>query len=128
MDGEFSLTFGNTGDTIYQESFGSRTIDGGDLLTPDSLTWIASATKLVASIAGMQVVEKGLIGLDDDVRPLLPGLADAKVLLGWDCPDDTESAAQPTGRPLFEDVQDKITLRSVERLNLRPVCPNRCGV
>lgn len=60
----------------------------------------------------MQVIEKGLIGLDDDVRPFLTGLANAKVLLGWDGPDH-EFAARPSGRPLFENVQSKITPRSV---------------
>lgn len=31
----------------------------------------------------MQLVEKGLVGLDDDVRPLVPQLADTKILRGF---------------------------------------------
>lgn len=35
----------------------------------------------------MQIVEKGLIQLDDDVRPLVPELASAQVLRGFDDDD-----------------------------------------
>lgn len=31
----------------------------------------------------MQLVEKGLVGLDDDVRPLVPQLAEMKILRGF---------------------------------------------
>lgn len=44
---------------------------------------IASMTKLVTATCCMQLVDKGLIGLDDDVRPLVPQLAQAKILRGF---------------------------------------------
>lgn len=40
-------------------------------------------TKIVTAACAMQVVEKGLIGLDDDVRPLVSELAEAKILRGF---------------------------------------------
>lgn len=43
----------------------------------------ASMTKLVTATCCMQIVDKGLIGLDDDVRPLVPQLANAKILRGF---------------------------------------------
>lgn len=41
---------------------------------------IYSMTKLVTSIAAMQLVEKGLIGLDDDLSLLLPDMAKIPIL------------------------------------------------
>lgn len=36
-------------------------------------------TKLVTAVAVMQLVERGLISLDDDVREVIPELKDMKV-------------------------------------------------
>lgn len=102
-----------------------------DPLTLDTLTWIASQTKLTASVSVMQLVEKGLVGLDDDVREILPELKKQKVLLGFEGDDDAVEDAKididaitkggaasdgtdtPIGNPIFEDVKGKITLRYV---------------
>lgn len=40
-------------------------------------------TKLFTAVCAMQLVENGSIGLDDDVRPLVPQLAEAKILRGF---------------------------------------------
>lgn len=69
--------------------------------TPDSFTAVASMTKIVTAVCAMQLAEKGLIGLDDDVRPLVPQLAEAKVLRGFvgdDIPFLEENAAPITLR------------------------------
>ena len=42
------------------------------LLTLSTVTLISSETKLVTSVATMQIVERELIGLDDDVRKVVP--------------------------------------------------------
>lgn len=75
--------------------------------TPGSHTWVASMTKLVTAVCAMQLVEKGLIGLDDDVRPLIPQLAKAKILKGFVGADI----------PYLEENTDPITLRSVHSQN-----------
>ncbi|KAH7110276.1 beta-lactamase/transpeptidase-like protein [Dactylonectria macrodidyma] len=49
-------------------------------LTLDSSGWIASMTKIVTATALMQLVERKLIDLDDDVRPLVPELAAVQIL------------------------------------------------
>ena len=41
-------------------------------------------TKLLTSIAAMQLVERRFISLDDDVSPYVPELAEKKVLVGFD--------------------------------------------
>lgn len=51
--------------------------------TPDSCSWIASMTKLVTSVAVMRIVETGLVGLDHDVRHVVPQLAKVQVLRGF---------------------------------------------
>lgn len=58
-------------------------------------------TKVVTAVAAMQAVERGLIGLDDDVRPLLPELAGAQILRGFD----------EEGKPILEKNTHPITLR-----------------
>ena len=45
---------------------------------------IASTTKLITSVAAMQCVDRGLIGLDDDVVPVTPELHGIQLLTGFD--------------------------------------------
>lgn len=75
----------------------------------------------------MQLVEKGLIGLDDDVREVVPKMKEFKVLTGFEGDDgagDMDILAvmrsggkvdpekiKPKGPPIYEEVQGKITLR-----------------
>ncbi|MES2795306.1 MAG: serine hydrolase domain-containing protein [Bacteroidota bacterium] len=49
-------------------------------ITANHIFRIASMTKLVTSIAALQLVEKGLIGLDDDLSKLLPEMAKIPIL------------------------------------------------
>lgn len=58
-------------------------------------------TKIVTATCIMQVVEKGLVGLDDDVRPLVPHLAEMKILRGFVGED----------KPFLEENTTPITLR-----------------
>ena len=48
-------------------------------ITPDTTYWLFSATKLSTCTAVMQLVEKGLIGLDDPVSKYLPEYGRLKV-------------------------------------------------
>ncbi|OAP58562.1 hypothetical protein AYL99_07652 [Fonsecaea erecta] len=127
VHGATFIAVDSAGNTLYRGSSGSRTVDRSDPLTPDTLTWIASQTKLVTSVAVMQIVEKGLIGLDDDVRDVLPVLKDLKVIVGFEGDDPTVELdlkaiatpgggvdldkVKPSGKPIFEDIKGKITLR-----------------
>ncbi|KIY02884.1 uncharacterized protein Z520_01349 [Fonsecaea multimorphosa CBS 102226] len=104
VHGATFIAVDSAGNTLYRGSSGGRTVDRSDPLTPETLTWIASQSKLVTSVAVMQLVEKGLIGLDDDVRQVLPVLKDVKVLLGFEGDDQA---------PILEDVKGKITLRQL---------------
>lgn len=73
-----------TAGVIYQGSSG-RVAPPLDSLrfTTNSFTWVASMTKLTTAACAMQLVEKGLVGLDDDVRPLVPALGQLPLLRGF---------------------------------------------
>ena len=70
-------------------------------MTLDTVCWIASMTKAVTGAAAMQLVERGELHLDEPASSVLPNLADAGVLEGFD--DD--------GQPLVRPARAPITLR-----------------
>ncbi|PWN22217.1 beta-lactamase/transpeptidase-like protein [Microstroma glucosiphilum] len=45
-----------------------------EVVGPSSVFWLASCTKLLTAVAALQLVEDGLIGLDDSVEEALPEL------------------------------------------------------
>ena len=65
---------------LYQGAFGVADVSTGRPLTADALFRIASMTKAVTSLALMQLVEQGKIGLDDPGEKYLPELANLKVI------------------------------------------------
>jgi methyl acetate hydrolase len=83
---------------LYQSAFGVADVATGRPLTSDALFRIASMTKPVTSVALMQLVEQGRIGLDDPASKYLPELADLKVIESFDA---TTGAYQvrPAARP-----------------------------
>ncbi|VUC29174.1 unnamed protein product [Clonostachys rosea] len=106
------------GNCIYRKSFGHRKVNSknGSALTPDTVTWIASLTKLTTSVAAMQLVEKGLIGLDDDVRKIIPQLQNLKVIIGFEGEGDQGpkiNIEAHEGGPIPEDIKGPITLRQL---------------
>ncbi|KAK5038143.1 hypothetical protein LTS07_001612 [Exophiala sideris] len=75
---------GKGGKTIYSSAAGSLKFGENGPFTEDSVCWIASMTKLVTAVAAMQVVEKGMVGLDDDLGKIVPDLSNLQVLDGFD--------------------------------------------
>jgi CubicO group peptidase (beta-lactamase class C family) len=54
------------GDVLAQHASGNRSqSSGNDPVTMETMFWLASCTKVITSIAAMQLVEQGKIGLDD---------------------------------------------------------------
>ena len=70
-------------------------------MTIDTVCWIASMTKAITGTAAMQLVEQGRLTLDTPASNVLPNLAEAGVLEGFD--DD--------GQPLTRPAKASITLR-----------------
>ena len=86
---------------LYEGAFGMRDLDAGGAMTFGTLFRIASMTKAITSVAAMQLVEQGKIGLDDPVPDIDPALARPQRLDGFD------AAGQPRLRP----AERAITLR-----------------
>ncbi|KAG5946206.1 hypothetical protein E4U59_004261 [Claviceps monticola] len=90
--------------TIYTGSAGRLDLDHKSASWTDkTLTWAASLTKLVTTIAIMQLVEKRRLSLVQDVRPLVPELQDASILRRFDEHD----------KPIYEVNNQPITLRQL---------------
>ena len=86
---------------LYLGGFGERVLGGGDEMTPDTVGWIASMTKAITGAAAMHLVEQGRLDLDAPASEVVPQLADAAVLEGFD--DD--------GKPRTRAPRRAITLR-----------------
>jgi CubicO group peptidase (beta-lactamase class C family) len=69
---------------LYQGSFGVADVATGRPLQADALFRIASMTKPVTSLALMQLIEQGRLGLDDPAEKYLPELAGLKVFESFD--------------------------------------------
>ena len=69
---------------IYEGAFGPKAVGKPDPVTVDTLYRIASMTKMVTTVAALQLVENGVIDLDEAVPKYRPEFADLKVLDGWD--------------------------------------------
>jgi CubicO group peptidase (beta-lactamase class C family) len=55
----------------------------------------------MTSISALQCVERGQIGLDDDVSKFISELRDLQILTGYD----------EGGKPILKKAENKITLR-----------------
>jgi len=69
---------------IYEGAFGERAPGSGEPVTPDTMFRIASMTKMVATVAALQQVERGNLDLDDTVETYLPEFGELQVLEGFD--------------------------------------------
>jgi methyl acetate hydrolase len=87
---------------LYEGTFGVADVSSGRALTADALFRIASMTKAVASVALMQLVEQGRIGLNDPAEKYLPELAGLKVIESFDAATGDyrvrPAASAPTAR------------------------------
>jgi methyl acetate hydrolase len=83
---------------LYQGAFGVADVSSGRPLAIDSLFRIASMTKPVTSLALMQLIEQGRLGLDDPADKYLPELANLKVFESFD-PATGAYRLRPAARP-----------------------------
>jgi CubicO group peptidase (beta-lactamase class C family) len=81
------------GGEVVETAAGRRGVDNPAPMSGDTVFWIASCTKAITTVGALQLVERGLVGLDEPVGGRLPVLATARVLTGFD------GAGQPQTRP-----------------------------
>lgn len=70
------------GDEIAASASGKKGLNSKEDMSLDTVFWIASCTKILATIACLQAVEQGTLSLDDhkQVYELVPELEKVKVL------------------------------------------------
>ncbi|KAB5545852.1 beta-lactamase/transpeptidase-like protein [Coniochaeta sp. 2T2.1] len=69
----------------YRKAFGVCSVLGdlqNEPLSVDSVMYVASCTKLLTTLAALQCVERGLVTLDEDVRPIVTELQGLDILQG----------------------------------------------
>jgi CubicO group peptidase (beta-lactamase class C family) len=86
------------GRTVHSSTYGSRDLETGLPVEPDTLWRIYSMTKPITAVAAMQLYEEGLISLNDEVSRWLPEFADMRVLVGG-------NAEQPKTVPATEPIR-----------------------
>ena len=76
------VAVGKDGNELFAHSAGKRGTGPKDAMTLDNIFWIASCTKLLVGVACMQLVEQGILQLDDGTQTerLCPELKSLKVL------------------------------------------------
>lgn len=70
------------GTELLVKSAGKRGVSTDEPMTPDNIFWLASCTKMVTALACMQLVEQGVLKLDDSnqTEGLCPEMRSLKVL------------------------------------------------
>ncbi|OBT86218.1 hypothetical protein VE02_06198 [Pseudogymnoascus sp. 03VT05] len=91
------------GNFVYDKALGKRTLLSSEKLPQqlDDVLFLASATKLLTTIAALQCVEDGLLTLTGDLSFIAPDLASKQVITGFS--DDGET-------PVLEPPRGPITL------------------
>jgi CubicO group peptidase (beta-lactamase class C family) len=105
IPGAILVAGGKSGAFRYENAFGARSLKDPskhDPLQLDATLWIASCTKLMTTVAVMQCVERGQLGLDDNVYTILPELKGLDILTRFD---------EKTGQPILVKNHKDITLR-----------------
>jgi methyl acetate hydrolase len=87
--------------TLYEGAFGKRELGKNASMSLDTVVWIASMTKAITATAVMQLVEGGKLALERPASDVVPDLAAAKVLEGFDA----------GGKPRLRAPKRPITLR-----------------
>lgn len=86
---------------VYDKALGERVLLSGERRPQqlDDVLFLASATKLLTTIAALQCVDEGLLSLTDDLSSLAPELATKQVIVGFS--DDGETPLlEPQTRPI----------------------------
>jgi CubicO group peptidase (beta-lactamase class C family) len=84
----FVVMASHQGQTVFSGAYGQRGPAQAEPMALDQVFFIASMTKAVTTVAALQLVEQGLIALDQDLGTLIEALATPKVLEGFDAKGD----------------------------------------
>ena len=68
------------GKVLYDKAFGYSNLEQKTPMSTKSIFRIASQTKAVVSVAFLQLVQKGAVGLDDPIQKYFPAFSSQKVI------------------------------------------------
>ncbi|KFH43787.1 Esterase-like protein [Hapsidospora chrysogenum ATCC 11550] len=82
IPGATVVVVGKDGEELFAHSAGKQGVRSDSPMTLDNIFWIASCTKMLVGVACMQLVEQGVLKLDDGAQTesLCPELKELKVL------------------------------------------------
>jgi CubicO group peptidase (beta-lactamase class C family) len=92
------LTVSRHGRLAHVSCYGSRDLEAGSPVEPDTLWRLYSMTKPITSVAAMMLYEEGAFELTDPVSAFIPSFADLRVYAGG-------SDVRPVTVPLAEPVR-----------------------
>jgi CubicO group peptidase (beta-lactamase class C family) len=81
-------------------AIGRRRLDAPEAMTADTIFWVASFTKLVTTVAVLQLIEAGRLSLETPVAEILPAFAGLPILEGFDA----------AGAPRLRKARDRPTI------------------
>ena len=89
------------GHFVYNKALGERSLLSGEKLPQqlDDVLFLASATKLITTIAALQCIDDGLLTLTGDLSTIAPELAAKQVLTGFS-EDGETPLLEPQARPI----------------------------
>ena len=85
------------GNIVYLASMGWQNVTDGVAMRDDAMFQIRSMSKPIASMAVMQLIEQGRLGLDDSVSKYIPSFADMQ---RFSDPTDFDGATEATSREM----------------------------
>lgn len=94
---------GNANGQTWSHAAGFQDAEKTRLAAPDNIIQVASMTKLITTIAALQLMEKGKLDLDIPISTYAPELNDLKVLKGFD----------PSNKPIFAKAKRSPTAREL---------------
>lgn len=79
-----SVAIYKDGDIVFAEAFGEKVKGQGQAVTPNTLFQLGSTTKMFTAVATLQLVEQGVLALDDKLVSTLPNIQyPSEDALGW---------------------------------------------
>ena len=85
-------------ENFYEGAAGKRELGKDEEMTTDTVFAIFSCTKAITGVTVMQLVEEGVLGLDDPAKEYAPEIAEIGVLEGFD------DSGEPRVRPPASDI------------------------
>jgi methyl acetate hydrolase len=83
LPGVVAMVGGREG-TLYEGVCGRLSVENDEPARADTMFWIASMTKAVVTVAALQLIERGDLGLEQPVVDIVPAFGELAILDGFD--------------------------------------------